>query len=577
MPVALATALVLVGIGLVGAIRAGLVGAAFMYDLELSRSPLASHPPLLADAPARTTRRVALVIVDGLRYDASRTMPQLARWRADGVDLRARSHYPSWSRPNYVSLLTGVPPVASGVRTNTHHTPTQLDTLMDRARAAGLRTATAADNEAMPKLFLRPPGGVDVPAGVEIDIDAMEDPYSEAALAAADFELVSPFDDARYAPWPGGLADAGRAELAGDYDLVVLLIGVVDQAGHAHGADSDEYRAATGVADRAVTRAVAGLDLARDTLIVVADHGHSDSGGHGGMEPEVLDVPLVLVGAGIRAGATTSGAELIDVAPTIAALLGMPPPGHGLGRALTEVLTLPPAQALAQVASDTARVARNQAIVDDALARGDAATQANRARRVATILGIAAVVLVAAFFARRRGGLRLTPRVLLIGVPAFFVVYYMLIGTVGQRFSPSLLPARGHLAWELAKYGAIGIAAHLASGWVALRGRAHFADRLAAANGVALAGLLLTIVPAALLWAYYPPPYVRVPGPALLVMIPAVQVAVACYATGIALTLVIEIVVFFARAVDPATRVERLERALARTRARLPTSGDDRA
>ena len=46
----------------------------------------------------------------------------------------------------------------------------------------------------------------------------------------------------------------------------------------------------------------------------------------------------------------------------------------------------------------------------------------------------------------RRRVMRLDSRVLLVSVPAFFVVYYALIGTVGQRFSPSLLPAQGHLA-----------------------------------------------------------------------------------------------------------------------------------
>ena len=36
-------------------------------------------------------------------------------------------------------------------------------------------------------------------------------------------------------------------------------------------------------------------------------------GGHGGIEPEVMTVPLIAAGAGIRGGATPVDARLIDV------------------------------------------------------------------------------------------------------------------------------------------------------------------------------------------------------------------------------------------------------------------------
>ena len=429
--------------------------------------------------------------------------------------------------------------------------------------------SAAADNEALPAMFLRPPG-VLAALAPEVDIDVMVDPLTVEAMRATDLDLVSPFDDGRYVPWPGGLADAGRALIAGGSDLVVLLIGVVDRAGHAHGADSDEYREAAAIADRAVARAVAGLDLARDTLVVVADHGHSDSGGHGGTEPEVLQVPMILVGAGVTPGTTLVGAQLADVAPTVATLLGLPPPGHGLGRTLTEALALTPAQRTAIAATDRARIDTAQAVVDGAVARAAAGTLAMRRTRLTVIIGLAALALLAAFVVRRFGGLRLTPRVLLLAVPTFFVVYYTLIGVLGHRFSPSILPERGHLAWELLRYGLIGTGAHLFAAWLALRRQRDLAARLGTANGVALVGLLLTIVPAAILWAYYPPPYEQVPGPTLLVLIPALQVAVACYAFGVALSLLLELVIFLARVADPVARVARLERALARTRAKLP-------
>ncbi len=58
---------------------------------------------------------------------------------------------------------------------------------------------------------------------------------------------------------------------------------------------------------------------------------------------------------------------------------------------------------------------------------------------------------------------------------------------------------------------------------------------------------MLAMVPAGLLWAFFPSPYVLVPGPIWLVLIPAVEVAVACAAVDVALTLAVEVIVFAAR------------------------------
>src|SRR6185503_3103171 len=117
-----------------------------------------------------------------------------------------------------------------------------------------------------------------------------------------------------------------------------------DRAGHAAGVGT-RYRAAARDVDRMLRAAFGAIDFTRDAVIVTADHGHVAPGGHGGIEPEVSHVPLILVGAGIVPGAHANDARLIDVAPTIAALLGIPAPGHAEGRTLTELLALSPAAA----------------------------------------------------------------------------------------------------------------------------------------------------------------------------------------------------------------------------------------
>src|SRR5215468_11496131 len=400
-----AAALSLLVLGAVGAVQAGLAGAAFMFDLEQVEPALARVSPDVVDPHTpRLARRVFLVVIDGLRLDRSYELAFLDELRRRGVDTEAVSHYPTWSRPSYVSILTGVPPRSSGVRTNHHSTPVQLDSLMDRARAAGLRVATATDYDVLPRLFLRrqghgpPPAPADLDLlaagaaraagapqdpGVEAapDLDSLEQPAALPGIRAPDADLASPFDDARYAPWPGGFSEAGSALAASHADLVILLVGAVDAAGHAHGGASPQYRDAAVIADRAVARVLARVDLSHDAVIVTADHGHTDRGGHGGVEPEVLAVPLIAAGAGIRPGATALDARLIDLAPTVSALLGLPAPGHGLGRTLTELLALDEAASTRRVAADLLRLSTTRTTVMASEASADDDVRAHRAER----------------------------------------------------------------------------------------------------------------------------------------------------------------------------------------------------
>lgn len=549
-----AAALTLLVLGAVGAIQAGVAGSSFMRDLEQVTPPLARVRPVVdTESTPRLSRRVFVVIVDGLRLDHSYELPFLDELRRAGVDSEAASHYPTWSRPNYVSILTGVPPSASGVRTNQHSTPVTLDSLMDRAREAGLRVATATDYDVLPRLFLRPrnPGvpreTIEMDTEPDDDVDDLEDPVARAVLAPH-ADLVSPFDDARYAPWPGGFSEAGAALTAGNAELIVLLIGAVDAAGHRHGADEPQYRQAAIAADRALSRALAHIDLQHDTVIVTADHGHTDSGGHGGVEPEVVTVPLIAAGAGINRDGYVQGAQLIDIAPTVAALLGIAAPGHGLGRTLTEILLLDAEAAAERRSADQVRLLVTRSVVAASVAAAEVDVLEHRAGRLAVVIAGGVLATLLATVMLRRRAMRLDLRVLVVSVPAFFVVYGGLIAVFGQGFSPSLLPARGHLAETLLRYGLIGMVAQLFANMWALRAQRHFADRLAAANGIAWTGLMLTMVPAGVIWAFFPPPYVTLPEPLWLVLIPAFEVAVACAAINVALTLGVEVMVFVARA-----------------------------
>lgn len=549
-PVLAALVLLLLGVNL--AIQLGLQGSRFTERLN------DRHPALAAAAPEpgridrpRLARRVVLVIIDGLRTRESIGLPYLDGLRRRGIEANASSHYPTFSRPNYVSIVTGVPPQWSGVRSNDYDHPVALDSLMDRARAGGLRAGFISNySPALPRFFTR---------GATADESSAPDAP----------EFVADFDDMHYVQWPGGFVNASRLLLAQGYELVIMHLGEVDAAGHEEGADSPEYRAAAREVDRRLARALDAIDLSRDAIIVVADHGHTDHGGHGGLEDEVVEVPLILAGSGVRPSAAIVGAQLIDVAPTAATLLGLRPPGHGLGRTLTSALEIDEATRQALRRDDDFRVQRNLTLTSAARDRASATISVRRVWRIPLVLGLLVVAIVGLFLARRVGAIRLDWRVLAIAVPAFPATYYVAIGLLEQQYSPSAAPAIGDITGMLVRWGLVSTAAQIVFSWIALRGRVVLRDRLAAANGLTACGLIAACVPAGLAWAYFTGPFVDLPGPALMVLVPATLVAVAFYAVASTATLALEIVVFFSRAVDPRVRLRRLEAAAARERSRL--------
>ncbi len=503
------TALVLALIAGLSAWRVSVLALGFNDELAIEQPAIARTPPTIVDPRTpRLSQRVVLVIVDGLRLDHSHH-PGFDAVRARGIDGVATSHYPTWSRPNYITLMTGVAPTASGVRVNRVRKPMRIDSIMQRAKTAGLRVTTASDIGMVPPLFMT--------TEVE-DLGDLEYPQV-GDLVTPPAGHAWPFDEVRKAGSLQQLEASITTVLSKPSDLVVVLAGDVDRAGHAYGGASDQYRdAATAVAG-SIGRLVPQLDLSRDTLIVTADHGHVDRGGHGGPEPEVVAVPLLIAGAGIVPGAHAPTARLVDLAPTIAALLGIPAPGHGQGRALVELLRFDSAASGARSTADATRLAAVRDLPDD---------PSGPNWLHLAIVGGALVVAVLL-------GIVLRPAVRLgwsswVGVIAFVFLMLVLVAACRGRMSPSEVPALWRLQRLLAVCGAAGIAIQLVASWHVVRRRP--AARLARTNGIAFVGLGVALVLTFLVRSWFAQPHVVVPEPEWLVAIPAVELAatVACVA-----------------------------------------------
>mgnify|MGYP002520496208 CR=1 FL=1 len=69
------------------------------------------------------------------------------------------------------------------------------------------------------------------------------------------------------------------------------------------------------------------------TVIVTADHGGHDRT-HGTLMPEDMTIPVFIKAPGFAPGSTLQGVNIKDLAPTIAALLGVSPAAEWEGKAL---------------------------------------------------------------------------------------------------------------------------------------------------------------------------------------------------------------------------------------------------
>jgi hypothetical protein len=237
-------------------------------------------------------------------------MPNLDQLRKRGFDAVVRTGEPSLSFPNWTTLLSGAPQRISGVNTNWFTGQVPVETLVDIAVREKRQMVVSAPKD-FQELY-----GVDRTGHVYLK-DWSKDSYMSADIV----------DNA--------IRMAGESTPT----LVIVHLPDIDEAGHAFGGSSKEYLDTARKVDMEIGRLVGALQNEETAFAVVSDHGHIATGGHGGWEPEVVDVPAVFAGAGVRFGKGTG--SLDQVAPTVAFLSGMPTPRNGVSAPLPVMLAAP--------------------------------------------------------------------------------------------------------------------------------------------------------------------------------------------------------------------------------------------
>ena len=265
-------------------------------------------------------QRAILILVDGLRPEPVEQglMPALSHLAAGGTaTLKARSVMPSITLPCIASIFLSVPPTRHKTLTNTwHHNRRPLPGLFEMARAGGLLTASFHGWD--PLRDLSQPDVLDFAYYHRSGDPIASQTESEVCQFAADWIV-------RHQP-----------------GFSFIYIELPDQLGHKFGYLSPEYLSGCERVDAALSGLFerlkqAGL-LDEAVVVVTADHGGHDRT-HGTPLPEDMTVPLILHGKGVRTGHLLEGkASILDIAPTITHLLGLPTPPEWQGRVLMEAL-----------------------------------------------------------------------------------------------------------------------------------------------------------------------------------------------------------------------------------------------
>ncbi|UCF21014.1 MAG: alkaline phosphatase family protein [Gemmatimonadota bacterium] len=270
---------------------------------------------LLTACGEPAAKKVLVIGIDGVRPDvlAQVSTPHIDALIAAGAFSGAVvSEARTVSGPSWSSILTGVWPEKHGVNSNdlssnNYDRYPDFLTRLELERPE-LNTFAVVD---WPPLGTEASGGPLL--GDTIDVKLTFDGEA-AGYATADAQSV---------------AAAVRYIGNQDPDAAFVYIGYPDVAAHEHGAASSEYYAAIGMADAhvgALVEAVRGRATyaAEDWLILVTtDHGHLDEGGHGGVTPEERTVFYLAVGPAALSGSPGESANLVDIAVTAMAHLGV--------------------------------------------------------------------------------------------------------------------------------------------------------------------------------------------------------------------------------------------------------------
>ncbi len=253
--------------------------------------------------------KVILISVDGMRPDGLKACgnPFVKEMEKKcAYTYQARSMVPSVTFPCHYSMAHSVTPARHGILTNTYTPPVRpVVGIFEKVDMMGGTSAMLYGWE--PLRDITSPGALQF----STYINAYKRESADTALTDAALRLIR--------------------EDQPDF-VFLYMVDTDEKGGHDNGWMSEEYLRRISIAIGNVQRVI---EAAGDSycVIVMADHGGHDRS-HGSELPEDMTVPLFFYGKDFAQGEIERPLSLLDIAPTIAALMGIPPEREWEGRSL---------------------------------------------------------------------------------------------------------------------------------------------------------------------------------------------------------------------------------------------------
>ena len=252
--------------------------------------------------------KTLLILVDGMRPDALANCKAAQKVMANSVyTLNARTVMPSVTLCCHMSLFFSMTPEHHGTKGNTYVPPSrQLLSLFD---------VLAIEKKDVASFY---------------SWGQLRDLCHPASL---NYSLLIKGATQGWEEANNRLTDAAIGYInENNADLTFLYLGYPDEAGHAHGWMSEKYMHAMENSWENIARIMEAIpkDYA---VIITADHGGHDHT-HGTDSPEDMTIPLIFAGAERELIGNLEEVNIIDIAPTVAALAGIEPNSDWEGKSL---------------------------------------------------------------------------------------------------------------------------------------------------------------------------------------------------------------------------------------------------
>ncbi len=254
-------------------------------------------------------KKVILISIDGMRPDGllgcgSDAVGFLCSRASYTFD--ARSVYPSITLPCHISLFYGVEPMRHGIVSNVFVPQVhQISGLFERISAMGGVSAVFYGWEPMRNV---------APAGTckyATYVNAYTEESVDTLLTDRAIELI---EDKKP-------------------DFVYLYqVDTDEKGGHDNGWMSEEYLRRIRIAIENARRVVERFED-EYTIIITADHGGHDRM-HGTDMPEDMTIPMFFIGTDFEKNKELKDVSILDIAPTVAAVMGFEREKEWQGRAV---------------------------------------------------------------------------------------------------------------------------------------------------------------------------------------------------------------------------------------------------